>query len=121
VKSINDAPDEVAAPIREFFPESEWDNAASVSFLESAWQWDAVNDTRAPGLPCGAAIGVRDGVLVRAEYSVSYFQINACNFPGWNPAHFYNVRQNVGTAHALWVQRGWSPWYFSAKELGLLS
>jgi hypothetical protein len=119
-KLLVDAPDELQGPIREFFPESEWDNAASISFLESAWQWDAENDTRTPTAECGAPIGMRDGVPVSAEHSISYFQLNACNFPDWNPAHFFNVRQNVGTAHALWDARGWSPWYFSAKELGLL-
>jgi hypothetical protein len=45
-KLLVDAPDELQGPVREFFPEREWDNAASISFLESAWQWDAENDTR---------------------------------------------------------------------------
>jgi hypothetical protein len=26
-KSINDAPDEIQGPVREFWPETEWDNA----------------------------------------------------------------------------------------------
>jgi hypothetical protein len=115
-----DAPEEIQGPIREFWPESEWDNAASISFLESAWKWYAENDTQTPTIGCGSIIGVHDGVSVAAEHSIGYFQINACNFPTWNPAHFFNARQNAGTAHALWVERGWSPWYFSAKELGLL-
>jgi hypothetical protein len=119
-KFLVDAPDEIQAPIKEFWPEKEWDNAASISFLESAWQWDAENDTTTPDRPCGTPIGQRDGVSIAAEHSIGYFQLNACNFPDWNPAHFFNARQNAGTAHALWDDRGWSPWYFSAKELGLL-
>jgi hypothetical protein len=120
-KFIDDAPQELQDPIREFWPQAEWDNAASISFLESAWQWDAENDTRTATAGCGDPLEPRDGVPVTAEHSIGYFQLNACNFPNWNPAHFFNARQNAGTAHALWDQRGWNPWYFSAKELGLLT
>ena len=119
--SISDAPDEIAAPIMEFWPESEWDNAASISYLESNWRWDAELDSTNGGrIPCGTIIDERDGVKITAEHSIGYFQINACNFPTWNPAHLFNARQNAGTAHSLWSQRGWSPWYFSAKTLGLI-
>lgn len=119
--SINDAPTELADAIREFFPREEWDNAASISYLESEWKWDAEADTTAGGaFPCGTVIATRGGVKIAAEHSISYFQINACNYPDWNWAHFFNVRQNVGTAHALWSERGWSPWYFSAQTLGLI-
>jgi hypothetical protein len=121
LKSINDAPQEIADPIREFWPEEQWDNAASISFLESGWRWDALADTTQGGaFPCGTILATRGGVEVTAEISIGYFQINACNYPGWNPAHFYNARQNAGTAHSLWSERGWEPWYFSAKQLGLL-
>jgi hypothetical protein len=72
-------------------------------------------------IPCGTVIGQFDGVNVTAERSISYFQINACNFPTWNPYHLYNARHNAGTAHMLWASRGWQPWYFSAKRLGLLA
>jgi hypothetical protein len=120
VKQLADAPDEIQGPIREFWPEAEWDNAASISFLESGWRWDAENDTTTPTSPCGSPIGDVGGVPVAAEHSVGYFQINSCNFPDWNPAHLFNARQNAGTAHALWDARGWQPWYLSAKELGLL-
>lgn len=119
--SINDAPTELADAIREFFPEAEWDNAASIAKLESGWDAFASRDTRDTNHSCGAVIGVVNGVVVTAEWSISYFQINACNLPpGWNPAHLFNTRHNVGTAHMLWAERGWSPWLFSAKTLGLL-
>jgi hypothetical protein len=119
--SINDAPQELQDAIREFFPNEQWDNAASISYLESGWNWDAVNDTTQRGkIPCGAGVSLKDGIWITAENSIGYFQINACNYPAWNPCSLWNVRQNVGTAHALWAQRGWTPWYFSAKELGLL-
>jgi hypothetical protein len=120
LKSINDAPQEIADPIREFWPEAEWDNAASISFLESTWKWNAENNTTDADHPCGTPLGNKGGVPVAAEHSLGFFQINACNFPDWNPAHLFNARQNAGTAHALWDARGWSPWYFSAKALGLL-
>jgi len=119
--SVNDAPQEIADPIREFWPSGEWDNAASISFEESGWKWDAENDTTMGGrIPCGTNLTPINGVPVTAEHSIGYFQINACNFPAWNPAHLFNARQNAGTAHALWVVSGWRPWYFSARKLGLI-
>lgn len=121
LKSIADAPLELAAPICEFWPAAEWDNAASISFLESGWEWDAINDSTNGGqYACGEVIGMIDGVAVTAEISVGYFQINWCNYQGWKIGTLYNARQNAGTAHALWAERGWSPWHFSAKQLGLL-
>jgi len=119
MKSIDEAPDELAAAIREYFPEAEWDHAASISFLESGWNAFALRDTTDVSHPCGASVGSVDGVPVSAELSVGWFQINACNFPGWEPWRLYNTRHNVGTAHMLWDQRGWQPWYFSSKSLGL--
>lgn len=119
--SINDAPSDLAESIREFWPEAEWDNAASIARLESAWNPFAENDsTQGGSIPCGTALYNRDGVQVTAEHSIGYFQINACNFPTWTPCHFFNARHNAGTAHLLWSTRGWQPWYFSAKQLGLI-
>jgi hypothetical protein len=121
MKSVDDAPYEIAAPIKEFWPQTEWDNAASISFLESGWQWDARNNSAGQlGVPCGTVIGNEGGVDITAEDSVGYFQINACNFPAWDPGTLYNARQNAGTAHALWADSGWQPWYLSAQQLGLL-
>lgn len=118
--SIDDAPDELAYEIKRYVDWS-WDEAASISFLESGWRWETENDTTEDGLiPCGTPIDEKDGVTITSEHSISYFQINACNYPDWEWQHFFNVRQNVGTAHALWQERGWTPWYFSATELGLI-
>jgi hypothetical protein len=118
---IWDAPAELKIAIQEFWPESEWDNAASIAELESGWNFDAQHDTTDANHPCGTPLGVIDQVQVTAENSIGYFQINACNLPpGWNPAHLFNARHNAGTAHDLWSKRGWSPWYFSARSLGLL-
>lgn len=115
-------PDELDVAIKEFWPENEWDNARNISQLESNWNAFAVNDTTAPGVPCGAQLVSRGGVGITAEISVGYFQINACNFPGWEWQRLYNARHNAGTAHLLWQQAGgsWSPWFFSATALGLL-
>jgi hypothetical protein len=120
---IDDAPADLQQAIREFWPEAEWDNAASISFLESDWSAFATADTRDSDHPCGAIVSINpDGVRIAAEYSIGWFQINACNLPsGWTPAHLYNTRHNAGTAHQMWSSRGWSPWYFSAKQLGLIS
>ena len=120
-RSIDEAPLELSVPIQEFWLPDEWDNAASISWLESGWKWDAENDsTRGGAIPCGTVIDERGGVKITAERSIGYFQINACNYPDWNPGHFFNARQNAGTAHALWKERGWQPWYFSAVKLGLI-
>lgn len=120
--SINDAPPELQQSIKEFWPEAEWDNAASISLLESGWSAFAVDDTRTLMAPCGAIIRVDpSGVQIAAEYSIGWFQVNACNLPAdWIAENLYNTRHNCGTAHALWAERGWSPWYFSATALGLL-
>jgi hypothetical protein len=115
-----DAPSDLRLAVEEFFPETEWNNATNISYLESKWNAFAAADTRDPKHPCGAVIRTVGGVAISAEFSIGYFQIDTCNFPGWNPAHFYNVRHNVGTAHMLWSERGWQPWFFSARVLGLI-
>lgn len=119
--SIGDAPQELQDAIREFWPEDQWDNAARISYLESGWSAFAEADTRTPSHPCGSFLYVRDGVRVTAEWSIGWYQINACNLPvWWHAEHLFNTRHNAGTAHAMWADRGWSPWYFSASTLGLL-
>jgi hypothetical protein len=114
------APCELQCAIREFWPEQEWENAASIALLESGHDAFAVADSRDSEHPCGSFIRRTNGVAISAEFSIGYFQINACNFPSWPAERFFNARHNAGTAHQLWAARGWSPWYFSARELGLL-
>ena len=123
MSAIDDAPQELFVAIREFWPQAEWDNAAAISRLESLWDAFAVDDTRDADHPCGSVLRTVDGVVVVSELSVGYFQVNACNLPsGWEWQRLYNARHNAGTAHMLWVNAGasWRPWYFSAKQLGLL-
>jgi hypothetical protein len=117
---IDQCPDELRVVIMEFWPTEEWDNAAAIAELESGWNAFALLDTAARYGGCGADMGTLQGVPITAETSVGYFQINACNFPGWEWQRLYNARHNAGTAHALWATRAWNPWYFSAKKLGLL-
>lgn len=112
-------PYELAAAVEEFWPAEQWDNAKLIAYLESGWRWDAEINTTSRQHPCGSVIDFQEGVAISAEHSIGYFQINVCNFPTWNPGHLFNARQNAGTAHMLWQQRGWSPWFFSAKRLGL--
>lgn len=116
----DDAPRELVAVVMEFWPESEIDNALAIAQLESGWNAFALNDSATRVGGCGVPIGTIDGQTITSERSVGYFQINSCNFPSWNPWQFYNARHNAGTAHLLWSTRGWQPWYFSAKRLGLL-
>src|SRR5437773_2915442 len=120
--TIDEAPLELAGAIRQFWPATEWDNAASVALLESGFDAFALNDSTTPATPCGAYLRTQDGVRITAERSVGYFQINSCNYPDWEWQRLYNATHNAGTAHQLWDQAGqsWSPWYFSASELGLI-
>jgi hypothetical protein len=119
--TIDDAPPDLQLAIREFWPDAEWDHAAQIVELESGFNPFAEADTTHGGsIPCGTIIGQFGGVNISAEHSLGHFQLNACNFPGWEWARFFNVRHNAGTAHALWAERGWQPWYFSAKKLGLI-
>lgn len=121
MSKIDDAPAELQAAIREFWPEDQWDNAASVAELESGWSAFAEYDTTSALAPCGSPLTSRDGVRIATEHSIGWFQINVCNLPAdWTPGHLFNTRHNAGTAHMLWNERGWQPWFFSAKSLGLL-
>lgn len=120
LKSIDDAPCELQCAIREFWPVEEYDNAASIAFLESGFDPFAVNDTTDNDHPCGARLSTTSGVAISAERSIGYFQINSCNFPTWEWQRLYNARHNAGTAHLIWASQGWSAWYFSAKRLGLI-
>jgi hypothetical protein len=115
-------PLELIVAIMEFWPESEWENAANIVGLESNFDPFAVADTTTADAPCGAQIGTTGGIAITAERSIGYFQINSCNFPGWEWQRLYNARHNAGTAHLLWAyaNESWSPWYFSAKKLGLI-
>jgi hypothetical protein len=118
---INDAPAELQLAIREFWLENEWDNAAAIAELESGFNAFALNDTTDERHPCGTFIRNKAGIRVSAERSIGWFQINTCNLPpDWEWARLYNTRHNAGTAHALWSERGWHPWYFSATRLGLI-
>lgn len=118
----NDSPPaELVQSVQEFFPEAEWENAYAIAKLESGWSAFAVADTRDANHPCGSILRTADGVAISAELSIGWFQINACNLPpDWKAEHLYNTRHNVGTAHKMWDERGWAPWYFSATKLGLL-
>ena len=117
---IANAPCELQCAIREFFPETEWDNAAAIANLESNFDAFALNNSADAYGGCGVVIGERDGVQITAERSVGYFQINSCNFPDWEWQRLYNAWHNAGTAHMLWAKQGWGAWYFSAHRLGLL-
>lgn len=119
---FDEAPAELVEAVKEFWPEVEWENALRVAQLESGFNAFALHDSTSSIHPCGAPLGrTDDGILITAERSVGYFQINACNVPHtWEWQRLYNARHNAGTAHMLWEARGWQPWLFSARSLGLL-
>jgi len=116
------APRELVESVVEFWPVNQVDNALKIAYLESGWDAFALLDSTNDTHPCGSFLEYRDGVRITAERSVGYFQINSCNFPDWEWQRLYNARHNAGTAHMLWQRAGgsWSPWYFSARALGLL-
>ena len=118
----SDCPVELWVSIQEFWAESEWINAVNISRLESGLDPFAIADTTSPASPCGTQIGRRGNVVITAERSIGYFQINTCNFPTWPWERFFNARHNAGTAHLLYSDAGnqWTPWEFSAEKLGLL-
>lgn len=121
--ALSDAPGELQVCIQEFWLPEEWENAAAISQLESNWNAFAIADTTDANHPCGSRLSTApDGTVIVAERSIGYFQINTCNFPSWEWQRLYNAYQNCGTAHMLWDGAGqsWSPWYFSAKKLGLI-
>lgn len=118
--TIDDAPLELQVSIQEFWPQDQWDNAASIAFLESGFDAFAILDTTDGDHPCGSRLTSTSGVTVTAERSIGYFQINSCNFPNWEWQRLYNARHNAGTAHMLWMDQGWGAWFFSAQKLGLL-
>jgi len=118
----DDCPLELWYSIVQFWPESEWLNAANIARLESGLDAFADYNSTTADTPCNAPLPPRDGVPITAEHSVGYFQINVCAHPGWVWQRLWNAYQNAGTAHALWDAAGqsWSPWYFSATRLGLI-
>lgn len=118
----SEAPRELLVALEEFFPTAEVDNALAISYLESVWDAFALANTTDNRHNCGDLLRFEHGVPIYAEISVGYFQINACNFPDWEWQRLYNARHNAGTAHMLWNNAGqrWSPWYFSARQLGLI-
>jgi len=118
--SLDDAPCDLQCGIRTYFPSDQWQNAANISYMESKWNRWALADTTDSLHPCGSILRTVGGIVIRAERSYSYFQINSCNFPEWPPERLWNTDHNAGTAHLIWTEQGWAAWYFSAKALGLL-
>lgn len=113
-------PPDLVVLVQQNWPWSEWSNALAVALNESDWEAGAEANTTAEGVPCGTPLGERNGVMVTAERSVGYFQINLCNYPEDRWAYLLTPEGNVAQAAALWRERAWSPWYFSAEYLGLL-
>lgn len=113
-------PDDLVALVQENWPWSEWSNALAVALNESDWNPDAEYSSVDADHPCGSIVGQRNGEIVSAERSVSYFQVNLCNYPEDRWGELQAPAGNVAEAAALWRARAWEPWYFTAGYLGLL-
>lgn len=113
-------PNDLVWLVRQHWPWSEWSNALAIALSESGWDAEAENDTTDGDHPCGSALYERGGEMVSAERSVSYFQVNLCNYPEDRWAELQTPAGNVAEAAALWRARAWQPWYFTAGYLGLL-
>lgn len=102
------------------FPEEAWRDAARIAYLESGWRRDAVADTRykANG-QCNQPYLLTDGRPALTEWSAGYFQVNICAH-GRTLEHWLNADNNVAFAAALYANRKWADWYYSARHLGLL-
>lgn len=115
------APPRLSAAIMAFWPEENWGDAAMVSYGESSWKYNAVNDTRwRGGGECGVRYWYSDEVgWATTEYSVGYFQINICAH-GFNQDYWEQPDHNVAKAVRLYHESGWSPWTVTARRLGLM-
>lgn len=115
-------PADLEAAIMRYFPESQWRNAADIAYLESGnWTRTAVRDTRdRAGGQCGVRIFLPEvNMWGWTEWSIGYFQINACAHGG-DYGTWADTDNNVRKAAELWRSEGWSPWLISARTLGLL-
>lgn len=116
------APDDLSDAIRRYFPESEWQNAARVSWHESShWYRLAERNTldQAGGL-CGVVIGrLPNGDVYYSEQSIGYFQINRCSH-GHDREYWRDADNNVRKAAELWHESRWRPWYETGKLLHLV-
>lgn len=116
------APPRLSAAIMAFWPEDLWWDAARVSYYESSWKYNAVNDTRhKAGGQCGVRYWYSDEVgWAQTEYSIGYFQINACVY-GYDQDYWEQPDHNAAKAIQLYNNGGWSHWVVTARRLGLIA
>ncbi len=85
-----------------YWPYDEVGNAVNVAFEESGWETGAWNEN--------------------GEDSRGLWQLNV--EPDANPRlamyNLFDPQLNAYWAYQLWKERGWQPWYNSAKRLGLI-
>lgn len=115
------APPGLSQGIMSFWPYDVWTDAARLSYLESGWRYDAVNNTlwRANG-QCNQRYYLDPpGIWAQTEHSVGYFQINICAH-GHDEDYWKLPDHNCSKAADLYNQSGWQPWSYSAGQLGLL-
>lgn len=112
-------PDDLVAGVQARWPWSEWSNALAVSLNESDWEMGAEADTTDADHPCGTVVRRNGGIVITAEISTGYFQINLCNHDESDWDRLRTVDGNLDEAFALWKERSWEPWYLTALYLGL--
>ena len=113
-------PEALEASIEKHFPQSQWENAASVSFLESSWRSEATADTRhLAGGECGGWYTLADGTPAQTEYSVGPWQINLC-VHGIPEDQARDPDTATAFAAGLYFASGWRPWFLASRSLGIL-
>lgn len=120
VTEFGSPPEDLDRAIRQYWPATEWKNAARMAHEESGWRNDAERNTLArAGGRCNVPIGtLPDGTPIVSEQSVGYFQINVCAHKH-DRAYWIDTDNNVSYAAQLYREGGWGAWRVSARKLGL--
>lgn len=114
-------PPELRVAIQGFWPEEEWEHAAAISNLESGWRLNArayvtqdqVNDWNR----------LHPDDIRSVEDSRGPFQVNIYAHPWADAGRLLTDWAYASWAgRVVWLRAGgrWSPWFYSAKKLGLL-
>jgi hypothetical protein len=104
------------------FPEDQWTNAAEVAYLESRWNPLTVNDSIIPFYRWGRRPGDVNDVPSSPELSIGCFQINILVHDfGRDWPTLFDPFINAWAADRIFRSaNGWTPWYHSARALGLI-
>lgn len=100
---FNQCPGMLKEAISTYFPVSQWENAARISYCESGWREDAHHESD-------------------VENSKGVFQINALAHPDLDSSlNLFTYWDNTRAASTVWSRSGnrWRPWYCCARKWDL--